>query len=114
MKSITLISLSFLAAIISIVIDLKCENELFTLFQRSGSLIIIFGVIFESKYILRLSENNTLYVDGELTIHESKYSEIPKVKFFSSESLKRHSGFYAAIIGTAIWGYGDLVAKIIT
>ena len=104
MNSITLIVLSFLLGAASLVVDLCMKNELYSMFQRSGSLIVILGIIFESKYILRLSENNTLYVEGELTVHESKFIEIPKVTFFSSEALNRHTGFYAAILGTLIWG----------
>jgi hypothetical protein len=109
-----LVVLASLVVLGSVACDIYLCHDAYTVFQRSGSLLIIFGAVFESKYILRLGENNTLYVDGELTVHESKYTPIPKVKFFSKDAATRHLGFYVVLAGTLVSGYGDLLGKVFT
>jgi hypothetical protein len=112
MSHIKLISLSILVSAISLIIDINNGNDSFVFFQRAGSLIVILGVIFESKYLLKVSDTSTLYIkelkvglDVDETINEKETSII---------DLKKHLGFYFVIAGTLIWGYGDLVGKLFT
>jgi hypothetical protein len=114
MNSKLLIFLAMGVVLGSIACDIYLCHDFYTVFQRSGSLLVAIVAIFESKFILRLSKNNTLYVDGELTVHESKFTPIPKVKFFSKETVTIHLGYYAILVGTIIWGYGDLLGKLFT
>lgn len=114
MKPIFLVLLASSVALGSVGYDLYLCHDTFTVFQRSGALLIVFGAVFESKYILRLSENNTLYVDGELTVHEKKHTPITKVRFFSKDAATRHIGFYVILVGTLISGYGELLGKLFT
>ena len=97
---------SFLAifpVILSWYIDKYIPNEIYW-FQRSGSLMVFFSIALEveqSKYITR--KENTEFRIGT-PIHIGK--ELSEIRNY----IKRFS-IVLILIGTIIWGYGDLLFK---
>jgi hypothetical protein len=85
-----------IVAVVSLWIDLSSIEQSIW-FQRSGSILVILGAICESKYIAKIiSEDQTAMGDSITT----------------KQVVIMHSGFIMALIGTAIWGYGDLLVKM--
>ena len=91
--------------LVSLFTELRPSSESLGIwFQRSGSIIVLLAVMIEFnlfKIGSELSSNGR--VDNELHILIDKFSSL-KVwfSFFSSVLV---------IIGTVIWGYGDLFIK---
>lgn len=81
-----------------------CENCNYW-FQRSGSLMVLFAVLLELNSLkyneVKGSEN--VFVNGEPV---AKAEDLPRFK-----KAMRILGFFLAIAGTFIWGYGDLPFK---
>jgi len=97
-REIYYLLLGFFTALISVYLDSIQFLEVdINWFQRSGSLLVILGVISESKYIAK-------------TIREFYQVSGPITKL---HKLSMHSGFIMALIGTFIWGYGDFVNKFL-
>lgn len=71
-------------------------------FQRSGSLVVLFGLLVE--YTL-FSINDELFSVGNLKPQEVKLLRKYRIQYASMKYL----GLFGAITGTIIWGYGDLV-----
>lgn len=63
-------------------------------FQSSGALLVVIGAICESKYIEKVIAPNKGIIGEPLNFRQ---------KFVM------HSGFIMALLGTLIWGYGDLI-----
>jgi len=71
-------------------------------FQRSGSIMVILGVFVEFKL---------LSIDGHFDLYNIKYEipfDLPKSYRFTYKFLLR-SALVVVILGTLIWGYGDLL-----
>lgn len=71
-------------------------------FQRSGSLVVMFGLLIE--YTL-YSINDELFSIGTPRPKEIKLQRKYRFQFSSMKYL----GLGGAICGTLIWGYGDLL-----
>lgn len=112
MNVVILLFVSLVTIGLSIYCDIMfIEEESFSTFARSGSLLVIYGALFESKFILRVGQQNKLYVGGELTVIESKYNEELMPSLF--QKVTTHTGFVVMLLGTFIWGFGDLVYLIL-
>lgn len=76
MKILILVLVSLLTMALSVYCDIKfISGEPYSAFARSGSLLVIYGALLESQFVLRVGEQNKLYIGGEVSIIESKYSE---------------------------------------
>jgi len=105
-----LIITSILLVSISIFFDIYSIEESSFWFQRSGSLLVVIGAIFEGKYILRSSQAGQVVLTGTVTIEKEEAKK--ECGFISSlPDIKTHAGFYIIVIGTVIWGYGDILIK---
>ena len=76
----------------------------FEIFQRSGSLLVVIGLIIEIKHVIRTSNGDTNII-GTLTIH----SENDKLNYNIKDTVIQHIGFIWILSGTLIWGFGDLL-----
>lgn len=75
---------------------------------RSGCLIVLYGIILESFYVIRLSREGAEIV-GALTIR-NKNEKIPKRNLSDYINLiSTHCGLLWVCIGTLLWGFGDLI-----
>jgi hypothetical protein len=82
-------------------------------FQRSGSIITILGAILSarkliSKGIKESIESEYVCSGGD---SETDFSEIAAEAKKNVQSA--YIGIFFIIIGTVIWGYGDIISKLI-
>ena len=72
-------------------------------FQRSGSLLVLFSVVVEIRQTLAQQPNPSpsVFSGGEPVLRQSPISA-------ASKWLHR-SAWAGIVIGTCIWGYGDLI-----
>ncbi len=106
-------------------------NESYGWFQRSGSLLVLIGAILSYRSVVRLgvkgvggaptggriSKVKDLYVDVDddgRRMVQVEYSpeDIEYDRQVFMDKLAGYIGAIFAILGTIIWGYGDLLAKI--
>jgi len=105
--------LSFSVSAISI--WLSIHNHDWSWFSRSGSLIVVIGVLLTSTQVIE----NSRKALARRHHHENNFSRdfADDIKKHTLEHLSRHediwehslNGLYLLIIGTVIWGYGDLL-----
>ncbi len=72
-------------------------------FQRSGSIVVLIGVFITARRIVRLGEN---YLNEDWNLPDESAEGKKALLDQRSESIY---GPIVAVIGTIIWGYGDLV-----
>lgn len=102
---ILLLLLGIVPTILSFYIDMKLSIESNYWFQRSGSLMVLCAVLIELNainYKEVIASKNT-YIGGKPVVVESP---IPKFKQYI-----KFLGLAMAVVGTFIWGYGDLPFK---
>ena len=77
-------------------------------FQRSGSIITIMGAILSTRKIIQNGISAT--IQSEYTISGGDFTtDWAEIKLESERNVKSAIvGVYLLIIGTSIWGYGDL------
>jgi len=75
-------------------------------FARFGSIVVLFGVM--AEYSLLHGELNLLYARLE-KIHEDETPDLTPSKWHQKKVLVSHA---TVILGTLIWGFGDLVIAI--
>jgi ABC-type phosphate transport system permease subunit len=89
-------------------------------FSRCGSLVVIIGIIltssqiFEHIQIMKLRQLNLSSAlnrdwaqeDRQQTLHESRFNE-------DIAWTNERSGLLMLITGTLIWGFGDLIEKLL-
>lgn len=73
---------------------------------RAGSLLVIIGVLIESKYVLRIIGDNVYTGAGNLVVDKVPSMESAR-QFFAQ--FMGHIGLVWVIVGTFLWGFGDLV-----
>jgi len=94
-REIIFIVFAVIVALISIYLDSIGFEAPDSWFQRSGALIVVLGVICESKHVQMVLSKN---VGAMGDTYKFKH------KFIN------HAGFLIALTGTVIWGYGDLLS----
>jgi len=83
------------------------ENEVLSVwFQRSGSLTVIFAVWFEYN-LSKINEHINL--SGIVIDEQQALSEKYSFRYKSAQYI----GVVLAIMGTIIWGYGDLLVLLL-
>jgi len=73
--------------------------------QRSGSVMVLFGLLAEARAI------NCFFILNPSGLVESNIDEA-KIKYGSSPKLLNLIAFFIIALGTLIWGYGDIPFKI--
>ena len=111
--------LSFSVCAISIWLSIRNQNWIW--FSRSGSIIVIIGIVLTSSHII---ENS-----GKLHARRRNYDNnfgrdyADETKQGTLKYSRRHDediwesslrGLYLLIAGTLIWGYGDLISLFLT
>lgn len=86
----------------ALIIPWQPEGEtLASWFQRSGSILVVITVFSEFKL---LSIYSTVYPGGSTVTYGNAVSEI-QIRFYK---ILSSFVFFLAIMGTLIWGYGDI------
>jgi hypothetical protein len=98
-------ALALITPLIALFIPYMPENEtLFTWFQRSGSAIVVFGLLAEARAV------NCFFIlnpagFGDIGINEAR------AKYLKYPAALNISSFSIIALGTLIWGYGDILVK---
>jgi|GEM_PF-1637383 len=98
-------------------------------FSRSGALLVIFGIfiiwldyqssiendlntVFDSfeKYLLNANEKDTESREKTKTEIQGKFNEVKKANKKRFQNIE----FFTVALGTVVWGYGDLINKVVT
>lgn len=101
--------LPIVSIFIGIYLQLDEDYKAWGILPRIGAGLVIFGVILESKYILRIVGDD-VYTGAETLI----VGKVPTPKSMK-ERLRQfsyHIGLIWVIIGTFIWAMGDLINKL--
>lgn len=76
--------------------------------SRAGCLIVFYGVILESLYVIRATSEGAMVVN-QLTILSKNQSKKQLTFYEYLKLIPSHYGLIWISIGTIIWGFGDLV-----
>ncbi|MAC84264.1 MAG: hypothetical protein CL624_09025 [Arcobacter sp.] len=101
---ISLISILIFICIYILILFFPLENDYLIWFQRSGSIIVTFAVFLEmwnNKIDIYLNPSGLTFSEHETF----------KNRFSVAYLCIKYFGFILAVIGTIIWGYGDLILK---
>ena len=103
LSCVPLIILGVLAPVVAYFSCLRPEGEAADVwFQRSGSISVLFGVWAEYN----LSKvNEHINLSGIVVSDQTELSERYKLRY----RIAQYLGVVLAIVGTIIWGYGDLL-----
>ena len=74
---------------------------------RMGAIISLLGLLFESAYLFRVNGDTLVSALPGVRIPEEKDIDHSWVPF---PNFRMHLGFYAIILGTATWAFGDVVS----
>lgn len=78
------------------------------LFARSGSIIVLLGVVNEYR-LRKLRDRQLSYVEHEfLRNAEKSTKDLFRPKEFLSQKILTISTHITVVVGTIIWGFGDL------
>jgi hypothetical protein len=102
---IGLLAAAVIPALASLVVDLQFANEYFWL-QRAGSIMVLSGIILDVRQygFSETEESPDLTVNGKPAIIGSVVPE-------SRKRLQRVA-VALAVVGTLIWGYGDVPFRV--
>lgn len=130
-RTFTSIPLLFLIAVActSYSIYLDWGTVSWVWFQRSGSLLALIGAILGYRSIVRLGvhgvggANPTAVIGKVVSVDDSGPVQKMKVSYdeetlktLHQASIDRAAGYigaYMLVVGTVIWGYGDLVGQVL-
>ena len=97
--------LAVVPVIYSFYIDINTVQNEYYWFQRSGSIMVLFAVAldFEQSKYTKTQSSSSLMVEGKPAI-------VGQVLSTTRIYIQRFS-IVLIVLGTAIWGYGDLLFK---
>ncbi len=94
-----------LILVVAVVLEFVHAVSPYEPLRRAGTLLVIWGVIIEVKYVLRIT-GDVVYTETEtLAVGKS-----PRPSSFRDhiQAWMNHAGLIWIILGTAIGGFGDL------
>lgn len=111
--------LSFLILLISF--SISYANQDWQWFSRAGSLIVILGIYLTSSQIIenshRLGQHREAHNDGNFQrdwVSDKRKTILRHERKHEKETwVMGKCGFNLLIIGTLIWGFGDLIVVFI-
>jgi O-antigen ligase len=108
---------AYVAAVIALTLGalLSMNSHDWTWLSRSGSLVVIIGIILTSHHIiehmrnLNRSQQRDLKFDRDWATEEKQhYIHEDRQDTWVSEKY----GLYMLVIGTFVWGFGDLINQL--
>lgn len=96
---------------IALLTDVFSITSKYGAFGRMGSIMVLFGAILEYKIVNRGQENSSFDRKREPTFSEvGEFGK--KVLLTDSEKRIQYFAHFTVIIGTLVWGFGDLINTI--
>ena len=109
--------LSLLVFIFGILLSIQRED--WTWFARSGSIIVVIGIFLTSSQIIENSRRLKIRrCRHKLNFHRDYAEDLKRASLERSRSLDEDiwenglRGLYLLVIGTLIWGFGDLAGYL--
>ena len=108
---------AYLSAVITLTTGafISVETGDWTWFSRCGSLVVVIGIWLTSSQIIHhMQRLKQRYTIGESEFQRDWATENKQQSLLSARQyeeatwINEKSGFYMLIIGTLIWGFGDL------
>ncbi|MCW8824840.1 MAG: hypothetical protein OQK78_00265 [Gammaproteobacteria bacterium] len=105
-------------AIVTLMIGalLSLEFDDWGWFSRSGSLVVINGIILTSHQIIQHMHNLSQYQQQRQSQFQRDWAHEDKHHLIRDDSENRWKsekyGLYMLIVGTVVWGFGDLLNRI--
>ena len=97
-----------LIVLVAIALEFVPSISAYRPLQRAGSILVIWGVIIEVKYVLRIT-GDEVYTEAEtLVVGKSKGPSGFRERL---RAWSNHAGVIWIILGTAIGGFGDLLQR---
>jgi len=85
-------------------------------FARSGSLVVINGIILTSHQIIQHMQNLSHYQRQKQSQFQKDWAHEEKHHFIRDDHENRWKsekyGLYMLILGTLVWGFGDLLGSL--
>lgn len=124
-------SFLFLLALLVVVLSIHADigNKSLLWFQRSGSIVVFFGALLSYRSIVRLGKNGTggspvlfakatvVSIDNACPVQTMKVAyDTETEEQFIQHALDKFAGYigtWLMVIGTVIWGYGDLLGSVL-
>ena len=107
------------AAVFAIGVWLSIDQNDWTWFARSGSMIVVIGIFLTSSQIIENSRRLKIRRSHhEQNFHRDYAEDIKRGTLERSRSLDEDiwenglRGFYLLVVGTLIWGFGDLAGYL--
>ncbi len=116
-------------AVLGISIYLDFGTKSWVWFQRSGSVLVLFGAVLSYRSVVRLGIGGvggapvTFALGSLVSVDDSGPVQKMKVAYdteteerFLQHQLDKAAGYIGAwlmILGTLVWGYGDLVGAVL-
>ena len=107
------------ALVLAAGIGLSIEQDDWTWFARSGSMVVVIGIFLTSSQIIENSRRLRIRRNHhEQNFHRDFAEDIKRGTLERSRSLDEDiwenglRGFYLLIVGTLVWGFGDLAGFI--
>lgn len=75
---------------------------------RMGALTSLLGLIFESAYLFKSKGDSIISPLPNLVIPNEVDVDVSWVPF---PDFKMHIGFYAILLGTIVWAFGDIISS---
>ena len=82
-----------------------------SILPRYGSILIIIGIFIDGQLLIRDKDGELTLNSTMLTIPDEKSLEKYRTLKYRFTLLKPGSGLLLIIMGTFIWGFGDLLIK---
>lgn len=114
MKTRKFVANSYLIAFITVAAGIVLSINLgdWTWFSRSGSLVVVNGIILTSHQIILHMQNLSPYQGQKASQFNKDWAKEEKHTFIHDDHEYRwkseKNGLYMLIIGTLIWGFGDI------
>lgn len=110
--------LSLIATVSSAIFSIRTGD--WNWFSRSGSLVVVIGIFLTSTQVIENSRRLRSRRTNRIKNFDRDYAEESRKQTLSRSRILDEDlwanglrGFYLLVIGTLIWGYGDLIGQII-
>ena len=101
---------SFVAPMILLIVVVYFQYHYcnINILPRYGALLIIFGIFVDGQHLIRDKDGGLVLNSNSLTISDEFNSKKYRFAF-----LKPGGGLFLIIMGTLIWGFGDIICKCV-